>query len=71
MWIKISTEVCYNLVLRMLYLIDLVIGAFESQVVFVLRSRPVAIASISLNITVKKIELNTFACKHNGLFVNW
>ena len=53
-------------------LLDLVIGAFESQSVFVLRSRPVAVASISLlNITFDEVQLSTFRCKHNGLPVNW
>jgi hypothetical protein len=41
---------------------DLVIGAFDSQSVFVLRAIPVAVAKITLNVTISEINLENFDC---------
>ena len=51
---------------------DLVIGAHESQSVFVLRSIPVATVNISVTTDVEEVELDTYACTDfNGLPVTW
>ena len=41
---------------------DLVIGAHESQSVFVLRSIPVATVNISITTNVEEVELDSFNC---------
>ena len=54
----------------MLHLIDLVIGAFESQAVFALRSRPVAVAQINVT-TSEIVTFNSYQCLYNNLSTNW
>ncbi|XP_019855406.1 PREDICTED: integrin alpha-PS2-like isoform X1 [Amphimedon queenslandica] len=46
---------------------DLVVGAFESQSVFILRTIPVAVANISFVANVPSVGLNTFDCSFQGV----
>lgn len=47
-----------------IYCSDLVVGAYDSQAVFVLRAIPVAVANISMNVLVNEIELGDNNCGH-------
>ncbi|XP_019848674.1 PREDICTED: integrin alpha-V-like [Amphimedon queenslandica] len=49
---------------------DLVVGAFESQTVFVLRSIPVAVTDISFTANVTRVALGIFNCTFNGVIYN-
>ncbi|XP_019856433.1 PREDICTED: integrin alpha-8-like [Amphimedon queenslandica] len=46
---------------------DLVVGAFESQSIFILRTIPVAVANISFNINVPIVVINTYDCSFQGV----
>ena len=51
---------------------DLVIGAHESQSVFVLRSIPVATVNISITTDVEEVELDSYDCTDfNRQQISW
>lgn len=43
-------------------MLDLVVGAVESQAVFVLRARPVANVDLMASSTVEEVVLMTYSC---------
>ena len=50
---------------------DLVIGAYESQSVFVLRTIPVAVTNISITFNTEQVMLQNYDCIHQGNPMAW
>ena len=74
MLIKTGTEVrLYSFSIHHLssFHSDLVIGAYESQSVFVLRTIPVAITNISITFSTEQVMLQDYDCVYQGNPVAW
>ena len=67
--------VCFNVCLCVISLnSDLVIGAFESRQVFVLRSRTVVVIATNITTNVNVIRITSDSekeCELNGIRYNW
>lgn len=50
---------------------DLVVGAHESQSVFILRTRPVAIVNITITLNSEEVMLQDYDCLYQGKPIAW